>query len=123
MVRLITISVFLIILAIFIVFNAGYSTGFSMFGWNFESVPTVTVIILSFVTGVLFSMGIYFGNYFRQHIRSRFKQKQKNLKEKESQIKQQNKEDAAIKKKRKKNNKQTQQPTPLTEEESNSGDE
>jgi uncharacterized integral membrane protein len=79
MVRLIFSIIFLIILAVFIAFNATYSTGVNLFGYKMESVPTVAVVLLTLVVGVLYSFGLYVTSYFSKKQSSKAKtKKQKN---------------------------------------------
>jgi uncharacterized integral membrane protein len=78
MIRLIFSIVFLIILAVFIAFNAQFSTDVNLFGYKLESVPLVAVVLLTLVAGVLYSFGLYLITYFSK----RRVQKEKNKKRK-----------------------------------------
>ncbi len=91
MVRLVFSIIFLIILAVFIVFNATYTTEVNLFGYKMESVPVVAVVLLTLVVGVLYSFGLYLTSYFSKKQSTKLKtRKQKNdakAKELESQEK------------------------------------
>ena len=79
MIRLIFSIIFLIILAVFIVFNAAYTTEVNLFGYKMESVPTVAVVLLTLVVGVLYSFCLYLTSYFSKKQSYKLKnRKQKN---------------------------------------------
>ncbi|MAG13671.1 MAG: hypothetical protein CMN78_03640 [Spirochaetales bacterium] len=62
--RLVLSIIFLIILAIFIAFNAQYSTQLNLFGYKIENVSVVAVVILTLVVGVLYSFSLYVTSFF-----------------------------------------------------------
>ena len=78
MVRLVFSIIFLIILAVFIAFNAQYNTSINLFGYKMETVPVVAVVLLTLVTGVVYSFGLYVITFFSK----RSSNKEKNLKRK-----------------------------------------
>ena len=80
MIRLIFSIVFLVILAVFIAFNAQFSTDVNLFGYKLIAVPTVAVVLLTLVTGVIYSFGLYIIAYFVK----RRAEKAKDLKRKNS---------------------------------------
>ena len=94
MVRLVFSIIFLIILAVFITFNAQYTTGINLFGYKMESVPVVAVVLLTLVAGVIYSFGLYLITYFsKRRVDKQKKRKRKNearekeLKEQERELK------------------------------------
>ena len=92
MVRLVFSIVFLIILAVFIAFNAQFSTDVNLFGYKLEAVPTVAVVLLTLVTGVLYSFGLYLIAYFSKRRSQKEKNKKRKNEEKEKALKTQEKE-------------------------------
>ena len=83
MARLIMSIVLLVILAVIVAFNAGYTTGFNLFGYTFESVPTVSIGLGAFVMGVLYSFLLYMMSYFSKKGRRRIRDREAMLRDKE----------------------------------------
>ena len=77
MIRLIVSIIFFIILAVFIAFNAKYTTTVSLYGYVLEEVSTVAVLIVSMALGVLYSFSLYLSSYLAKR-RSRKIKKVKN---------------------------------------------
>lgn len=92
MVRLIFSIIFLLILAVFIAFNASYTTGLNLFGYKLESVSVVAVVLITLVVGVLYSFGLYLTTYFSKKQSSKLKNKKRKTDEKEKQLQSQEKE-------------------------------
>ncbi len=92
MIRLIINIVALIILAIFIALNVSYETSINLFGFKYENISTVAVIIISLVSGVLYSFFYYLLTYISksEKLKIRNKHKQTKLKEKELKDKEKN---------------------------------
>ena len=65
MTRLVFSIIFLVVLAVFIAFNAQYTTDINLFGYRLEAVPTVAVVLLTLVAGVVYSFGLYLINIGR----------------------------------------------------------
>ncbi len=94
MTRLVFSIVFLVILAVFIAFNAQYTTDINLFGYKLTAVPTVAVVLLTLVTGVIYSFGLYLITYFSKRRAEKAKalkrentQKAKELKNQEEELK------------------------------------
>ena len=87
MVRLIFSIVFLIILAVFIAFNARFTTDMSLFGHELTAVPTVAVVLLALVAGVLYSFGLYLLTYFAKRRAVKVKELKRQNAEKERALK------------------------------------
>ena len=90
MIRLILNIFTLIILAVFIALNVSYETSINLFGFKYDNISTVAVIIIALVSGVLYSFVYYLLTYIskseKSKIRTRYKQaklKEKELKNKE----------------------------------------
>ncbi len=92
MVRLIFSILFLIILAVFIAFNAQYTTSINLFSYKMETVPVVAVVLLTLVTGVLYSFGLYLITYFSRIRVDREKNLKRKNQEKARELKEQEKE-------------------------------
>lgn len=92
MVRLIFSIVFLVILAVFIAFNAQYTTDVNLFGYKLESIPVVAVVLLTLVTGVLYSFGLYLITFFSKRRSVKEKERKRKNEEKEKALKTQEKE-------------------------------
>jgi uncharacterized integral membrane protein len=92
MIRLIINICALIILAIFIALNVSYETSINLFGFKYENISTVAVIIISLVSGVLYSFFYYLLTYISksEKLKIRNKHKQTKLKEKELKDKEKN---------------------------------
>lgn len=92
MIRLIINITALIILAVFIAMNVSYETSINLFGFKYENISTVAVIIISLVSGVLYSFFYYLLTYISksEKLKIRNKHKQTKLKEKELKDKEKN---------------------------------
>ena len=92
MVRLVFSIVVLIILAVFITFNAQYTTSINLFSYKLETVPVVAVVLLSLVAGVLYSFGLYLITYFSKLRAGKEKNLKRKNQDKAKELKQQEKE-------------------------------
>ena len=92
MVRLVFSIIFLIILAVFIAFNAQYTTELSLFGYKMEAVPTVAVVLLTLVVGVVYSFGLYLITFFSKRRTVKEKNRKRTNEEKEKALKVQEQE-------------------------------
>ena len=92
MIRLIINIFILIVLAIFIALNVSYETSINLFGFKYDNISTVAVIIISLVSGVLYSFFYYLLTYISksEKLKIRKKSKQAKLKEKELKTKEKN---------------------------------
>ncbi|MDA3940973.1 MAG: lipopolysaccharide assembly protein LapA domain-containing protein [Spirochaetia bacterium] len=92
MIRLIINIVTLIVLAVFIAMNVSYETSINLFGFKYDNISTVAVIIISLVSGVLYSFLYYLLTYISKSkkLKIRNKSKQAKLKEKELKTKEKN---------------------------------
>lgn len=87
MVRLIVSIVFFIILAVFIAFNAKYTTTISLYGHVLEEVSAVTVVIVSMAVGVLYSFALYLSNFIAKWRADRIKKAKQLNKQKAEELK------------------------------------
>ena len=63
MVRIIVSMLLLIVLAVLVSFNLGFTTSVSLFGARFDQVPVMAVALLSFAMGVIYSLFLYIGRF------------------------------------------------------------
>ncbi|MFW6343435.1 MAG: DUF1049 domain-containing protein [Sediminispirochaetaceae bacterium] len=99
MLRLILHIVLLAVLAVFVAMNVPYKTSINLFGYMFEDISTVAVVLISLIAGVVYSFIYYILSYFRKSGIKRAKKRaektkdrQKELKEKENLLKTQTQE-------------------------------
>lgn len=92
MIRLIINILTLIIVAVFIAMNVSYETSINLFGFKYENISTVAVIIVALVSGVLYSFFYYFLTFISksEKLKIRSMNKQTKLKEKELKNKEKN---------------------------------
>ena len=92
MIRLIINIGTLLIVAVFIAMNVSYETSINLFGYKYDNISTVAVIIVALVSGVLYSFFYYFLTYLSksEKLKIRNKSKQAKLKEKELKTKEKN---------------------------------
>ncbi len=64
MVRVVVSALLLVLLAVLVTFNLGFTSTFSFFGVRLEQVPVMAVALLSFAAGVLYSLVLYLGRFF-----------------------------------------------------------
>jgi uncharacterized integral membrane protein len=88
MARIIVTIVLLVALAVLITMNLGYSSPVNLFGFKFESVPTVVVGILSFVLGVIYSFALYFVRFLSRSYRKGLKKRDQDVRKREEQLQQ-----------------------------------
>jgi uncharacterized integral membrane protein len=59
--RIIVTVVLVVVFAVFVALNIGFTTSVNLFGSRFDDVPVVSVVALSFAAGVVCSLFIYIG--------------------------------------------------------------
>ncbi len=87
MVRLIFNIIFLVILAVFVALNMSYKTDINLFSLKMEEVSVVAVVLLSLVTGVLYSFLFYITNYFGKLRKEKIHKRADSAKKKEQELK------------------------------------
>jgi uncharacterized integral membrane protein len=63
MIRIIISIVLLVLLAVLVSMNLGFTTSVNLFGAQFAKISVVTVAAISFALGILYSLIIYAGRY------------------------------------------------------------
>src|SRR6056297_1536067 len=97
MIRLVIHIVLLAVVVAFVALNVPYSTSINLFGYMFEDISTVAVVLVAFIVGIIYSFFYYILNFFyksgrkkdREH-RRKAKDMEKELKDKERQLKSKN---------------------------------
>ena len=87
MIRLILNIFTLIILAVFIAMNVSYETSINLFGFKYDNISTVAVIIIALVSGVLYSFVYYLLTYISKSEKSKIRTRHKQAKLKEKELK------------------------------------
>lgn len=87
MVRIIVSVILLVLLAVFVSQNIGYTTSVNLFGARiFDSVSMVAVSALSFAFGIVYSFFLYIGSYLRRKAKRELANKGRSVKEREKQM-------------------------------------
>lgn len=83
---------FLIFVAILMFLNGDNSVSFNFFGIAKDNVPTVVILMLGFICGILYSFIMYVVHYFKKMNLNIFKKKKKKIKDLEGSVKEKEKE-------------------------------
>lgn len=86
MVRIIVSMLLLVVLAVLVSFNLGFTTSVSLFGARFDQVPVMAVALLSFATGVLYSLFLYIGRFLHTKKREHLARRDKEISERERKL-------------------------------------
>jgi uncharacterized integral membrane protein len=86
MVRIIVSMLLLVLLAVLVSFNLGFTTSVSLFGAKFDQVPVMAVALLSFATGVLYSLFLYIGRFLHTRKREDLARRDKEISERERKL-------------------------------------
>lgn len=86
MVRIIVSMLLLIVLAVLVSFNLGFTTSVSLFGARFVEVPVMAVALLSFAIGVLYSLFLYIGRFLHTRRREDLARRDKEITERERKL-------------------------------------
>jgi uncharacterized membrane protein YciS (DUF1049 family) len=87
MVRIIVSVVLLVLLAVLVSLNIGYTTSVNLFGAHvFSAVSIVAVAALSFAFGIVYSCFIYIGTYLRRKAKRELATKGQSMKVREKQL-------------------------------------
>lgn len=84
--RIIFSVVSLVALAVLVVLNAGTNASFNLFGRSLEEVPIVAIVLVSFVTGVLYSFIFYVSGYLARQRKEKLAMQKQRLKSQEATI-------------------------------------
>ncbi len=87
MIRLIINILTLIVLAVFVTMNVAYKTSINLFGYKYDDISTVAVILIAIVAGVLYSFLFYLLTFISKSKKVKIQKKHKNTKLKEKELK------------------------------------
>jgi uncharacterized integral membrane protein len=86
MVRIVVSVLLLVVLAVLVSFNVGFTTSVNLFGTQYDHVPVMAVALLSFATGVLFSFVLYVGRFLHAKKREGLARRDKAIAERERKL-------------------------------------
>jgi uncharacterized integral membrane protein len=86
MVRIIVSVVLLVLLAVLVALNIGFTAKVNLFGAQFDGVPVVAISALSFAIGIVYSLFLYAGRFLHQRARQQLATKKKSVAEREKQV-------------------------------------
>ena len=87
MVRIVISVILLVLLAILVSLNFGYTTPINLFGMRIiDSIPVVAVSALSFAFGIVYSIFIYVSSIVRKKAKRELKAKGQNMKAREKKL-------------------------------------
>ena len=94
MFRVILSIVLLVILVVLIVANLGqdYTTSFNLIVWKPDNVPVTALALVAFAVGILYSFAYYVGRYFSKISKNKFRKKGEQVKAREQELKEKEKE-------------------------------
>ena len=87
MIRLIINILTLVVLAGFVAMNVVYKTSINLFGYRYDDISTVAVILIALVAGVLYSFLFYLLTFISKSEKVKIRNKHKNTKLKEKELK------------------------------------
>jgi uncharacterized integral membrane protein len=86
MLKLIIHILLLAVVVVFVALNVSYSTSINLFGYMFEEVSTVAVVLVSFIVGIIYSFFYYVLNYFYKSGRKKDRERRKKTKDMEKEL-------------------------------------
>ncbi len=87
MIRLIISIIMLLVLTVFITMNVSYTTSINLFGYKFEQISTIAVILISIAAGVVYSFFYYLLTYLAKNRRNKIKSQDRKSKAKAKELK------------------------------------
>ncbi len=87
MIKLLLHIIVLAVVAVFVALNVPYTTTINLFGYMFEEISTVAVVLISLIAGVLYSFIYYILSYFKKHGVRRAKKRAEKTKDRERELK------------------------------------
>ena len=86
MVRIVISVLLLVVLAVLVSFNLGFTTSVNLFGTRFDQVPVMAVALLSFAAGVVFSFVLYIGRFLHTRKKENLARRHKEVGERERKL-------------------------------------
>lgn len=87
MLKLVIHILLLAVVVAFVALNVSYSTSINLFGYMFEEVSTVAVVLVAFIVGIIYSFFYYVLNFFYKSGRKKDKERRKKTKDMEKELK------------------------------------
>ena len=84
--RIIVTVILVVVLAVLVSMNFGFTTSVNLFGARFDNVSVVAVAALSFAAGVVYSLFIYFGRFLHHRARRGLANRDRHLTEREKKL-------------------------------------
>jgi uncharacterized integral membrane protein len=81
--RIIVAVVFIVVFAVLVALNIGFTTSVNLFGNRFDNVPVVSVAALSFAVGFICSLFVYIGRSLRRREKRGLADRDRDLTERE----------------------------------------
>jgi uncharacterized integral membrane protein len=83
MARIIVTVILVVVLAVLVSMNLGFTTSVNLFGTRFDNVSVVAVAALSFAVGVVYSLFIYIGRFLHRRAKRGLATRDRDLAERE----------------------------------------
>jgi uncharacterized membrane protein YdfJ with MMPL/SSD domain len=83
MARIIVTVILVVVLAVLVSMNLGFTTSVNIFGTRFDNVSVVAVAALSFAVGVVYSLFIYIGRFLHRRAKRGLATRDRDLAERE----------------------------------------
>jgi hypothetical protein len=84
--RIIVTVILVVVLAVLVSMNLGFTTTVNLFGTKFENVSVVAVAALSFALGVVYSLVIYISKFLRRRAKRGLVNRDRHLTEREKEL-------------------------------------
>ena len=86
MVRIIVTVVLVVVLAVLVSLNLGFTTSVNLFGSRFDNVSVMAVAALSFAAGLVYSLFIYVGRFLHRRAKRGLASRDRDLAEREREL-------------------------------------
>jgi uncharacterized integral membrane protein len=83
MARILVTVILIVVLAVLVSMNLGFTTSVNIFGTRFDNVSVVAVAALSFAVGVVYSLFIYIGRFLHRRAKRGLAARDRDLTERE----------------------------------------
>lgn len=84
--RIIVTVILVVVLAVIVSLNLGFTTSVNLFGTRCDNVSVVAVAALSFALGVVYSLFIYFGRFLHRRAKRGLADRNRDLTEREREL-------------------------------------
>ncbi len=87
MIKLVIHILLLAVVVAFVALNVPYATSINLFGYMFEDISTVAVVLVAFIVGIIYSFFYYILNFFYKSGRKKDKEQRRKAKDMEKKLK------------------------------------